>query len=249
MSLNFVSTSVLSSTDGVSHNTETQLQPTSSASLTTHRKPLFEQLRENAEKDQEKYDEVTKAMRGTTTLDEDDVAFIQGIEDTKAERKFKVKQKEEEEIQMFRAARLEKTMMQSELVQIDDEDSNSNSANVNVNVNAENPNTDLLDHHEVKQNRDTTVTASSLIGIQPKIIRKRRRRAPPSEDKRTGVGAGIATKKVKESSEEKNETNVNNNHEQVSKSIKGNAEITKSTEQEISGLGGLLAYGSDSDSD
>ena len=249
MSLNFVSTSVLSSTDGVSHNTETQLQPTSSASLTTHRKPLFEQLRENAEKDQEKYDEVTKAMRGTTTLDEDDVAFIQGIEDTKAERKFKVKQKEEEEIQMFRAARLEKTMMQSELVQIDDEDSNSNSANVNVNVNAENPNTDVLDHHEVKQNRDTTVTASSLIGIQPKIIRKRRRRAPTSGDKRTGVGAGIATKKVKESSEEKNETNVNNNHEQVSKSIKGNAEITKSTEQEISGLGGLLAYGSDSDSD
>ena len=246
MSLNFVSTSVLSSTDGVSHNTETQLQPTSSASLTTHRKPLFEQLRENAEKDQEKYDEVTKAMRGTTTLDEDDVAFIQGIEDTKAERKFKVKQKEEEEIQMFRAARLEKTMMQSELVQIDDEDSNSNSANVNVN--AENPNTDVLDHHEVKQNRDTTVTASSLIGIQPKIIRKRRRRAPTSEDKRTGVGAGIATKKVKEYSEEKNETNVNN-HEQVSKSIKGNAEITKSTEQEISGLGGLLAYGSDSDSD
>ena len=248
MSLNFVSTSVLSSTDGVSHNTETQLQPTSSASLTTHRKPLFEQLRENAEKDQEKYDEVTKAMRGTTTLDEDDVAFIQGIEDTKAERKFKVKQKEEEEIQMFRAARLEKTMMQSELVLIDDEDSNSANVNVNVNVNAENPNTDVLDHHEVKQNRDTTVTASSLIGIQPKIIRKRRRRAPTSEDKRTGVGAVIATKKVKESSEEKNDTNVNN-HEQGSKSIKGNAEITKSTEQEISGLGGLLAYGSDSDSD
>ena len=258
MSLNFVSTSVLSSTDGVSHNTETQLQPTSSASLTTHRKPLFEQLRENAEKDQEKYDEVTKAMRGTTTLDEDDVAFIQGMEDSKAERKFKVKQKEEEEIQMFRAARLEKTMIQSELVLIDDDDSNSNSnsANVKLNVNAESSVADRLDHHEVKQNSDTTATASSLIGIQPKIIRKRRRRAPTSEDKRTGagvgagVGAGIATKKVKESSEEKNETtNVNNNHEQVSKSIKGNAEITKSTEQEISGLGGLLAYGSDSDSD
>ena len=59
MSLNFVSTSVLSSSDGV--YTETQLQPTSSDSLATHRKPLYEQLRENAEKDQEKYDEVTKA--------------------------------------------------------------------------------------------------------------------------------------------------------------------------------------------
>ena len=115
MSLNFVSTSVLSSTDGVSHNTETDLEPKDSSSLNlSHSKPLYEQLRENAQKDQEKYDEISKSMRGTATLDDGDVAYLNSIEARKAEIKNDGMRKIEEEIQMFRAARLEKSITKSE---------------------------------------------------------------------------------------------------------------------------------------
>ena len=96
MSLNFVSTSVLSSTDGVSHDKETNLDPNSSASANqTYQKPLYEQLRENAEMEQEKYDEQTRAMRAATTLNEEDVAFIQGVEERKEEIKRNAKRKNE----------------------------------------------------------------------------------------------------------------------------------------------------------
>ncbi len=228
MSLNFVSTSVLSSTDGVSHDTETQLQPTSSSSVTTHQKPLFEQLRENAEKEQEKYDEITKAMRGTTTLDEDDVAFIQGIEDQKEEMKNDVRRKEEEELQMFRAARLEKTMMKSELVEVGEEFIDATSS-----------------QEEKKLQQDATSSRtgsgiSSLLGIKPTIIKKRRRRVAIQTDNRKSS----VSKRLKDSDE--------NNGENVEEKIRNEESSVKKDDtetKEAGGLSGLLAYGSDSDSD
>ncbi len=233
MSLNFVSTSVLSSTDGVSHNTEIQLQPTSSASHSTDRKPLYEQLRENAEKDQEKYDEVTKAMRGTTTLDEEDIAFIQGVEDRKAEMKNDVRRKEEEEIQMFRAARLEKTMIKSEVVadEIDGvgDDNNKNGATSrDVTSKESNPS---------ETNSVVGRNSSTLINIKPLIVKKRRRKTAQTEE-----NTQKASKKLKESNGE-TETVVEEEKTIEASTVK-NAEI-----KEESGLRGLLAYGSDSDSD
>ena len=233
MSLNFVSTSVLSSTDGVSHNTETQLQPTSSASHPTDRKPLYEQLRENAEKEQEKYDEVTKAMRGTTTLDEEDIAFIQGVEDRKAEMKNDVRRKEEEEIQMFRAARLEKSMIKSEVVadEIDevDDDNNKNG-----------PRSHDVTRKESSLPETNSVggqSSSTLINMKPLIVKKRRRKTAQTEE-----NTQKASKQLKESNGET--VAVVEEEKKIEASTVKNAEI-----KEESGLSGLLAYGSDSDSD
>jgi len=235
MSLNFVSTSVLSSTDGVSHDTETQLQPSSSSSLNrTQGRPLYEQLRENAEKDQEKYDEVTKAMRGTTTLDDEDVAFIQGVEDRKAEIKNTVRRKEEEEIQMFRAARLEKTMMTSEVVVVDENELNEEAAQIaNNQVNSE----------------ITSQGPSSLMNVKPKFIKKRRRKMPQLDDGNSaGIKDGNEQKRIKESDDKDRDSGSGGKSEQSGSADKHDAKDAKN-DNDVSALGGLLAYGSDSDSD
>jgi hypothetical protein len=224
MSLNFVSTSVLSSSDGV--YTETQLQPTSSDSLATHRKPLYEQLRENAEKDQEKYDEVTKAMRGTTTLDDEDVAFIQGVEDRKEEVMNNTRRKEEEEIQMFRAARLEKTMIQSEVV-VNDGDG------INV-TDGESANANVAQKESKSETTSIGAGASSRMSIKPTIIKKRRRKIAQAESQ-----GSAGAKKLKQS-DGKNDSSVQQTKQ---------SETAKKDVAEESGLSGLLAYGSDSDSD
>ena len=233
MSLNFVSTSVLSSTDGVSHNTETQLQPTSSASHPTDRKPLYEQLRENAEKEQEKYDEVTKAMRGTTTLDEEDIAFIQGVEDRKAEMKNDVRRKEEEEIQMFRAARLEKSMIKSEVVAdeidgVDDDNKKKGPRSYDVT---------RKESSLPETNSVGGQSSSTLINMKPLIVKKRRRKTAQTEE-----NTQKASKQLKESNGET--VAVVEEEKKIEASTVKNAEI-----KEESGLSGLLAYGSDSDSD
>ena len=116
MSLNFVSTTVLSSTDGVSHNTETRNENadnTISSSINRSGggggefKPLYEQLRQNAQEDQDKYDEMTKAMRGTRTLDDEDVAHLQGIENQRSKRLHSQAMKEQEELESYRLAKLD----------------------------------------------------------------------------------------------------------------------------------------------
>ena len=244
MSLNFVSTSVLSSTDGVSHNTETQLDPSSSTSTNqTYQKPLYEQLRDNSEKDQEKYDEMTKAMRGTTTLNEEDVAFIHSVENRKAEIKNKVKRKEEEEIQMFRAARLEKTMMKSELVLDDDVTDVVRGAEINKKMVA----------NDVVVGQDSFKMHPSLASMKPTIIRKRRRKtnmasALNAESSEKGAKMLDVTKRMRQTDE----------HDSICK--EENPSISKETDtittideehlkEHVSALGGLLAYGSDSDSE
>ena len=102
MSLNFVSTTVLSSTDGVSHDTETRLESSSNhnnnTSTSENYKPLYEQLRQNAQEEQDKYDEITKALRGTRALDDEDVAHLQSVEDERNERLRLQVLKEKEEL-------------------------------------------------------------------------------------------------------------------------------------------------------
>jgi len=240
MSLHFVSTSVLSSTDGVSHNTETQLDPSSSTSTNqTYQKPLYEQLRANAEKDQEQYDEITKSMRGTTTLNEEDVAFIQSVEDRKAEKKNKVKRKDEEEIQMFRAARLEKTMTKSEVLLDDygaDEVVDEEAINAKV----------------AGKRQDSSKVHSSLINMKPTIVKKRRRRTDVAiQTESSGV------RREKELDGTKRFRTLDNDNKLCKE--KGSSEpIEKCTstekknedaKEEVCALGGLLAYGSDSDTD
>lgn len=224
MSLNFVSTSVLSSTDGVSHDKETNLDPNSSASANqSYQKPLYEQLRENAEREQEKYDEQTRAMRAATTLNEEDVAFIQGVEERKEEIKRNAKQKEEEELQMFRAARLEKTVTQSEIVGVEGIDDRISTSTKPTEKAIPNSKTD-----EVK-------ITSSLLNMKPKILKKRRRKPEASNE----VKETLDSSKKSKACNEPMDKDVDNEKK---------AEVKNEKPSEVSALGGLLNY-SDSDSD
>lgn len=224
MSLNFVSTSVLSSTDGVSHDKETNLDPNSSASANqTYQKPLYEQLRENAEMEQEKYDEQTRAMRAATTLNEEDAAFIQGVEERKEEIKRNAKRKEEEELQMFRAARLEKTVTQSEIVGVEGIDDRISTSTKPTEKAIPNSKTD-----EVK-------ITSSLLNMKPKILKKRRRKPEASNE-------------VKETLDSSKKSKVCNEPMDKDVDNEKKAELKNEKPSEVSALGGLLNY-SDSDSD
>lgn len=224
MSLNFVSTSVLSSTDGVSHDKETNLDPNSSASANqTYQKPLYEQLRENAEMEQEKYDEQTRAMRAATTLNEEDAAFIQGVEERKEEIKRNAKRKEEEELQMFRAARLEKTVTQSEIVGVEGIDDRISTSTKPTEKAIPNSKTD-----EVK-------ITSSLLNMKPKILKKRRRKPEASNE-------------VKETLDSSKKSKVCNDPMDKDVDNEKKAEVKNEKPSEVSALGGLLNY-SDSDSD
>ncbi|GFH59363.1 hypothetical protein CTEN210_15839 [Chaetoceros tenuissimus] len=187
MSLNFVSTSVLSSTDGVSHDKETNLDPNSSASANqTYQKPLYEQLRENAEKEQEKYDEQTRAMRAATTLNEEDAAFIQGVEERKEEIKRNAKRKEEEELQMFRAARLEKT------VTTDDGISTS---------------TKPTEKTLTSSKTDEVKITSSLLNMKPKILKKRRRKPEACDEGKETSDSSKKNKVYNETMDHKGDDN------------------------------------------
>ena len=113
MSLNFVSSAVLTSTDGVSHNEEKAVETTEANSVRRQQeagghRPLFEQLRSNADQAQEERDAATKAMRGSRTLDEDDCAHLDSIERRRMERDAAVRRGVEDEVAAFRAARAER---------------------------------------------------------------------------------------------------------------------------------------------
>lgn len=108
MSLNFISSAVLTSTDGISHNEEKAIENASTSSINrSSAKPLYEQLRSNAEKAQEEYDEITKQMRGTRPLDEEDIAHLTTVENVREEKERAMKRIEEEEVEIFRAAKME----------------------------------------------------------------------------------------------------------------------------------------------
>eukprot|EP00588_Corethron_pennatum_P022427 CAMPEP_0194324094 /NCGR_PEP_ID=MMETSP0171-20130528/26483_1 /TAXON_ID=218684 /ORGANISM="Corethron pennatum, Strain L29A3" /LENGTH=257 /DNA_ID=CAMNT_0039082903 /DNA_START=17 /DNA_END=787 /DNA_ORIENTATION=+ len=114
MSLSFVKSAVLTSTDGISHDTETSIETSELSTLRSgssiYVKPLFEQLQENKESAQEDYDNVTASLRGTRTLDEEDVAHLAGIEEKRHERERLVRRAEEDDVRMFHAARMERTV-------------------------------------------------------------------------------------------------------------------------------------------
>ena len=93
MSINFVSTSVLSSDNGIDYNTEVAIEDESTRKARLDResasaKPLYEQLREQQMRKQDEYDKNTKLMRAPPRgMDEEDVAFFEDLE----ERKNKIK--------------------------------------------------------------------------------------------------------------------------------------------------------------
>jgi hypothetical protein len=153
------------------------LEPTTSSGPITYVKPLYEQLRQNAQEAQDKFDEATKSMRGAKTLDVEDVAYIESLEQRKLEMMTKIKQTEEEELNMFRAAKMEKSMTSS-----------------------------ALEEEEVVQLPQTKEIPirekSSVQTVKPPIIIKKRRRKQPESSNLAIDEIESSKKKLKEDNDD-----------------------------------------------
>mmetsp|Transcript_28745 Transcript_28745/g.42463 ORF Transcript_28745/g.42463 Transcript_28745/m.42463 type:complete len:202 (+) Transcript_28745:41-646(+) len=123
MSLSFVSSAVLTSTDGVSHNEEKELESKELEAVRKNAgrtKSLFEQLRANKEAEDEKETEQRlTTMRGSMTLDSEDVAHLNALERSRIESEEKIKTELKQELAFFRAAKEERVAGQ---VIVDDEE-------------------------------------------------------------------------------------------------------------------------------
>eukprot|EP00621_Florenciella_sp_RCC1693_P013892 CAMPEP_0182539414 /NCGR_PEP_ID=MMETSP1323-20130603/25337_1 /TAXON_ID=236787 /ORGANISM="Florenciella parvula, Strain RCC1693" /LENGTH=181 /DNA_ID=CAMNT_0024749975 /DNA_START=212 /DNA_END=754 /DNA_ORIENTATION=- len=120
MSSGFVKTSILApSENGVTHaDVETEVeneavkeQRAREAQMSA--KPIFEQLQANADKKQEEYDAVTKALQAAAcpqALDEDDVNHFESLEQRKAAQKQMIADQEEDDVAAFTAARLTRNL-------------------------------------------------------------------------------------------------------------------------------------------
>eukprot|EP00978_Attheya_sp_CCMP212_P043327 scaffold280680_cov60-Attheya_sp.AAC.3 len=166
MSLSFVSSAVLSSTDGVSHNEEKAIESKEATSLRNRStaQPLYDQLRSNQDADQEKYDEIGKAMRaGMRPLDEEDCAHLDSVEKTRLERDTLMKQTVEQELALFRAARADRSMTQTIL---------GDEPTVTDN------NTEVVSssEHDIHTEKPQAVTKKLGARIVPIIIGKRKRK-------------------------------------------------------------------------
>mmetsp|Transcript_9372 Transcript_9372/g.13328 ORF Transcript_9372/g.13328 Transcript_9372/m.13328 type:complete len:231 (-) Transcript_9372:146-838(-) len=230
MSLSFVSSAVLSSTDGVSHNEEKQIESKETKIVRDKQgqeghRPLFEQLRSNKEDEETKREEFQRAiMRGTLALDEEDCAHLDTLQKQRRERDDAVKASVESELALFRAAKEERT--QSQLLEVQEEDHETDTQK-------DGP-LPTVTETSTAHSRTTEVSKPKQKAM-PKIIVMRRRRKESGNE--NGEDVGKETKKLK--------TDDNKIKSESSK------DQTDEEKEESVGLGGLLGgYGSsDEDSD
>mmetsp|Transcript_38354 Transcript_38354/g.43791 ORF Transcript_38354/g.43791 Transcript_38354/m.43791 type:complete len:218 (-) Transcript_38354:68-721(-) len=162
MSLSFVSSAVLTSTDGVSHNEEKELESKELEAVrrvnkNNGNKSLFEQLRTNQEEDAEREAEERRtSMRGTLALDSEDVAHLDSLERSKLETEEKIRTQVNQELALFRAAKEERRTGQ---LLVADEDQQQKTLLGTTNKQPNNP--------------QTTKRKPSL--LVPKIVGKRKR--------------------------------------------------------------------------
>jgi len=226
MSLSFVKSAVLSSTDGVSHNEETTINSTETQSLRASggggaHKPLFEQLRANKDAQDEKDEEFQRSLRGMRPLDEEDCAHLDAIDRSRVEREHNVKSGIEREVALFRAAREDRGLAQT----VTDGDANTKSSEPNTIATA-------IAKKEVTKKK-----------IVPKftIKKKRKRQGSDAIKKSTTdekqneaeVVCEIETQDKTQDTKETKKTTSNNGSD--------------SSDNEGGGLLGLGCYGSDSD--
>mmetsp|Transcript_26338 Transcript_26338/g.53493 ORF Transcript_26338/g.53493 Transcript_26338/m.53493 type:complete len:266 (-) Transcript_26338:1229-2026(-) len=265
MSLNFVSSAVLTSTDGVSHNEEKSVETGEASSVRRQQaagghQPLFEQLRSNADRTQEERDAAAKALRGTRTLDEEDCAHLDAIERQRMERDAAVRRGVEDEVAAFRAARAERMAEGSAELMDDNEDGGGDATGGGegggraVGV--------IPAASAAPAAAPAVKTTSSLAAMAPKIVVKKKRRRRPDGDSSAGGDAG---KRLKEAANEETNTTTSNaevtpKDEVGTTSDDGDGKGKKKddcagdesddSDNGDAGLGGLLGgYGTDSDSD
>eukprot|EP01031_Cornospumella_fuschlensis_P027148 gene27148-32794_t len=108
MTLRFVKTSVLSSTDGIDFSNEVAVESEEAkmARLAAERasqKSLFDQLSEQRQKKQDEYDANTKLMFAPPkAIDEEEFAFLKGMEDRRQDIEKRRKEEEDRELERFR---------------------------------------------------------------------------------------------------------------------------------------------------
>ncbi|KAL9184047.1 hypothetical protein ACHAXT_002133 [Thalassiosira profunda] len=226
MSLSFVKSAVLSSTDGVSHNEETTIDNQETKSLRaasggTH-KPLFEQLRANQEAAQEKDEEFQRSLRGMRPLDEEDCAHLDAVERAKGERERAAKSGIESEVALFRAAREDRGLVQTV---VEEEGGEGGAAK------------DQAAGMEEARGNSGVAAKKEATKIVPKFtIKKKRKRTPQEGEKASDANKkGSGVNKEEDGKGEK-------------KALpKAAANDSDSDNNEGGGLLGLACYGSDSD--
>ena len=196
MSLSFVSSAVLSSSDGVSHNEEKSIESKEVQALRGKQqaaKPLFEQLRANQEEEEMKREEFQRTvMRGTRALDEEDCAHLDAIQKQKLERETEIKSQTEQELALFRAAKAER--VQGELVGVDEdaeEEEEEEAGDAKTN--------------ETTIKSDTAISSTVKKPFVPVIVGKRKRRQQPEKEKDKAQSTPKRPKKSEEPKEEEEE--------------------------------------------
>ena len=224
MSLSFVSSSVLSSTDGVSHDQETPVEETKETRAFLEGKnrygSLYDQLRTNQQQADEEAEEISKSLRGTRALDDEDVAHLNAISNQQKERLQRNQAEESMQLALFKAARAERSNITLNDVEQEEEELRT-----------------TIDTGDPPLNSTISSSSSSNRPSIPMIIKKKKRKKEEQQQKAPTLPmneekCGIQTKKTK-STDEQNITNTKNK-----------------TQQNNVALGGLLGcYDSDEDSD
>ena len=224
MSLSFVASAVQTGTsDGGYEETPIESKIVEAVNRQNATKPLFEQLRQQQEEEQERQEEMQREiMRGTCTLNEEDVAHLDSLRQQREEKERVIRERTQEEVAAFRAARAEKQQEQLDQEQELKEATSKTAEEYN--------NNDSQDHETKPTNKPRIV---------PKIVVKRKRRQPESETE----ASTSALQNERNVVEERSSSND-------PKKPKVSTEEATSGETKV-GLGGLLSgYGSsDDDSD
>jgi hypothetical protein len=273
MSLSFVKSAVLSSTDGISHNEEISIDNNETQSLrsaaggggTGIHKPLFEQLRANRDQQQERDDEFQRSIRGARALDEEDCAHLEAVERMRMEKEHDARSVVEREVELFRAAREDRGLAQT-MVGVDDneEDDNDNRKSVFDTSRRDETVAKQISNKKNKFLIDGTTTndKKERIQIVPKFTIKKKRKIASS----SSSSQELNHKRTLNEKDVANNTNDNAPHE--CEAGKGNARSCVTTEAlslseekdkteahhqsssdnyERGGILGLGFYGSDSD--
>jgi len=262
MSLNFVSSAVLTSTDGISHNEEKAVESTEANSVRRQQeagghRPLFEQLRSNADQAQEERDAAGKAMRGTRTLDEEDCAHLDSVEQQRMARDAAVRRGVEDEVAAFRAARAERMAEGStELLEEEGRDGEfvvgSDDAGDEMKIAASKPSVVA---------RTDEARAPSLAKLAPKFVIKKKRKRQADGQSSGSAAAGTSTATTCSTGEDAASKRQNDTVEVKQKKEKegdaeednkqdGNKNDSGTDDGTGGGLGALLGgYGSESDSE
>lgn len=224
MSLAFVTSAVQTGTaDGGYEEKAIESKEVQDVNQRNQHKPLFEQLRTNQEEEDEKKEELQREMmRGTCALNEEDVAHLDALEKQRMEREREIQLRMQDEVAMFRAARVERQQHNLQEEEDDDDDKDDD----------EHQGLALDKNTTNKEQITGTTNVANVVAepMAPKIIVKKRKRRVESKEKTAKTEPDQHKKTKQQDVGEKDE---------------------KKAENKSAGLGGLLCgYGSsDEDSE